>query len=164
MFKCNAEFKLSKHQQLIRTQFVQTLEFIFTTKLKQNSSTVLPVSNYLVSWTTRIVYDFNYFTISFFLPVIRAPTVKKLLGVPIIPVAPVKAAQPAFSFTEALKKYVQAQKRQSLPPANPSNTTSVPTQTAKPTNQNKPAVSSVLSQRIRSLENQVKGRKKGKKR
>ncbi|KAK1378140.1 mitochondrial inner membrane protein OXA1-like [Heracleum sosnowskyi] len=95
--------------------------------------------------------------------VIRAPNVKKLLGIPNIPVARVTTAQPAFSFTEALKKYVQAQQRQSPPPSNPSNTTSVPTQTAKPANQNKPAVSSVLSQRIRSLENQVKGRKKGKK-
>ncbi|KAL8103085.1 mitochondrial inner membrane protein OXA1-like [Apium graveolens] len=108
-------------------------------------------------WITSNVFALLYGS------VIRAPTMKKLLGIPIIPVAPVTAAQPAFSFTEALQKYAQAQQSKSLPPANPSNTTSIPTHTAKPTNQNKPAVSSVLSQRIRSLENQVKGRKKGKK-
>ncbi|KAL1826479.1 hypothetical protein DCAR_0205575 [Daucus carota subsp. sativus] len=99
--------------------------------------------------------------------VIRAPKVKKFLGVPIIPVARATTAQqPAFSFTEALKKYVQAQQRRSLPPANPSNATSLPTETEKPTNTNitKTSTSSILSQRIRSLENQVKGRKKGKKR
>lgn len=91
--------------------------------------------------------------------------VKNFLGVPIIPVAPATTAQqPAFSFTEALKKYVQAQQRKSLPPASPSNATSLPTETAKPTNITKTATSSILSQRIRSLENQVKGRKKGKKR
>lgn len=88
---------------------------------------------------------------------------KKFLGVPIIPVAPA-TAQPAFSFKEALQKYVQAQVRKSLPPARPSNATSLPTETAKPTNITKTATSSILSQRIRSLENQVKGRKKGKKR
>ncbi|KAL1806036.1 hypothetical protein DCAR_0831784 [Daucus carota subsp. sativus] len=109
-------------------------------------------------WITSNLFSLLYGS------VIRAPTVKKLLRIPVIPVAPVTTAPPAFSFTEALKKYVEAQKRQPPPPANPSNTSSIPTQTEKPANQNKPAVSSVLSQRIRSLENQVKGRKKGKKR
>ncbi|KAL8091303.1 mitochondrial inner membrane protein OXA1-like [Apium graveolens] len=105
----------------------------------------------------------NLFSLCYGL-VIRRPVVKKFLGVPIIPVAPATTAQqPAFSFTEALKKYVQAQ-RKSLPPASPSNATSLPTETAKPTNITKTATSSILSQRIRSLENQVKGRKKGKKR
>lgn len=88
--------------------------------------------------------------------VIRKPEVKKFLGIPIIPVTPPSTdKKPAISFFEALKKYAAAQQRQSL--SSPAEASS------KPTNQ-RIATSSVLNQRIKSLEKEVKGRKKGKKR
>ncbi|KAL0447760.1 UNVERIFIED_CONTAM: Mitochondrial inner membrane protein OXA1-like [Sesamum latifolium] len=65
-------------------------------------------------------------------------------------------SKPAFSFFDALKKYTAAQQQQPVS----SSTEASPKPTA---NQRIPS-SSVLSQRIKSLEKEVKGRKKGKKR
>lgn len=90
--------------------------------------------------------------------VIKRPGVKDFLGVPKIPVAPPSTLpqQPAFSFFDAIKKYAAAQ--QQLPkPA------SSPVVAPKPTHQ-RITSSSVISQRLKSLEKEVKGRKKGKKR
>lgn len=96
--------------------------------------------------------------------VLKAPGVKKFLGLPDIPVPPPSTAdQPAFSFKEVLKKYVEAQQQLAPSPTDPSKPASLPTEPLKPVNQRIPS-SSVLSQRIRSLEKEIKGRKKGKKR
>ncbi|CAH9132194.1 unnamed protein product [Cuscuta epithymum] len=94
----------------------------------------------------------NLFSLTYGLA-LKKPEVKKLFGVPIIPVAPPTAGQkPGFSFSEAISKYAASQNQaQSL-----SNDAS------RPSNQ-RISSSSVLSQRIRSLEKQVKERKKGKK-
>lgn len=80
---------------------------------------------------------------------------KKLLGIPIIPVAPQSPAsqKPGFSFFEAMNKYSAAQHEAQ---------SAATDDTSRPTNQRIPP-SSVLSQRIRSLEKQVKEKKKGSK-
>ncbi|KAG8375104.1 hypothetical protein BUALT_Bualt10G0065600 [Buddleja alternifolia] len=99
----------------------------------------------------------NLFSLTYGL-VIKKPEVKKFLGIPIIPVTPPSSTdqKPGFSFFEALKKYAAAQQPKSLP--TPVEESSKPTTTQRIT------PSSVLNQRIRSLEKEVKGRKKGKKR
>ncbi|KAL2516703.1 Mitochondrial inner membrane protein OXA1 [Abeliophyllum distichum] len=101
----------------------------------------------------------NLFSLTYGL-VIRKPEVKKLLGIPIIPVTPPSSTdqKPAFSFFEAIKKYAAAQQQQSLPSPGAS-----PGEASKPTNPRIPS-SAVLNQRLKSLEKEVKGRKKGKKR
>lgn len=87
-------------------------------------------------------------------PVLKYPGVKKFLGVPEIPVTkPTTAPQPAFSALEALKR-AMAVKAES--PAVPLESGKLPDQRISST--------SVLSQRIKSLEKQAKGRKKNKKR
>jgi YidC/Oxa1 family membrane protein insertase len=86
--------------------------------------------------------------------VLKCRGVKKFLGVPEIPVAqPTSAPQPAFSAFSALK----------LPTMVKQEPTSVPSESVKlPDRRISP--SSNISQRLRSLEKQVKGRKKNKKR
>ncbi|XP_011101043.1 mitochondrial inner membrane protein OXA1 [Sesamum indicum] len=97
----------------------------------------------------------NLFSLSYGL-VIKKPEVKKFLGIPIIPVTPPSTNQkPGLSFFDSLKKYAAAQQKQSL--SSPAEASS------KPTNQ-RIAPTSVLNQRIKSLEKEVKGRKKGKRR
>ncbi|KAL6533589.1 hypothetical protein OROHE_013422 [Orobanche hederae] len=87
---------------------------------------------------------------------IRKPEVKKKLGIPSIPVPPPSADQkPAFSLFEALKKYAAAQQQQSL---------SSPTEASSKATNQRIAPPSALNQRIKSLEKEVKGRKKGKRR
>ncbi|KAL0458095.1 UNVERIFIED_CONTAM: Mitochondrial inner membrane protein OXA1 [Sesamum latifolium] len=98
----------------------------------------------------------NLFSLTYGLA-LKKPEVKKFLGLPILPKAPPPTVQkPAFSFFDALKKYTAAQQQQPVS----SSTEASPKPTA---NQRIPS-SSVLSQRIKSLEKEVKGRKKGKKR
>ncbi|KAK6129945.1 hypothetical protein DH2020_036339 [Rehmannia glutinosa] len=97
----------------------------------------------------------NLFSLAYGL-VLKKPAVKKFLGVPIIPKAPPSTVQkPGFSFSEVLKKYADAQQRQSL--------SSSAEASSKPAANQKISSSSVLSQRIKSLEREVKGRKKGRK-
>ncbi|KAL5541287.1 hypothetical protein UlMin_042509 [Ulmus minor] len=85
---------------------------------------------------------------------LKYPGVKKFLGVPEIPVPPPSTApQSTFSFS-ALKEQLTAGKPES------SSSTSEP---SKLTNRTISS-SSVISQRLRSLEKQVKGKKKNKKR
>ncbi|XP_059288790.1 mitochondrial inner membrane protein OXA1-like [Lycium ferocissimum] len=117
----------------------------------------------------------NLFSLSYGL-VIKNHAVKKALGVPIIPVSPPskqKPGQPAVPFFEMLEKYRAAQKhiaeqqhaaKQNAAASRQPALSSPPVEeTSRPTSQQVPA-SSVLSQRIRSLEKEVKGRKKNKKR
>ncbi|KAL6986406.1 hypothetical protein U1Q18_019770 [Sarracenia purpurea var. burkii] len=100
-------------------------------------------------WVTSNIFSLMYGL------VLKAPGMKKLLGVPEIPVAPptCSAEKPAFSFFDALKKYAAAQKA-----------TSSLVEASKPAVDQRISSSSVISQRLRSLEKQVKGRKKNKKR
>ncbi|KAL0297523.1 UNVERIFIED_CONTAM: Mitochondrial inner membrane protein OXA1 [Sesamum radiatum] len=98
----------------------------------------------------------NLFSLTYGLA-LKKPEVKKFLGLPILPKAPPPTVQkPAFSFFDSLKKYTAAQQQQSVS----SSTEASPKASV---NQRIPS-SSVLSQRIKSLEKEVKGRKKGKKR
>ena len=80
---------------------------------------------------------------------------KKFLGVPKISVVPLASTseKPSLSFLETLKKFAAAQQvaSSSVEPAKPAADQRIPS-------------SSVTSHRLRSLEKQVKGRKKNKKR
>lgn len=83
---------------------------------------------------------------------LKAPRVKKFLGLPEIPVAPASTTPPSsFDLLEALKQQVAARQEPASPlPVEPSSKPGVP----------RISPASVLSQRLRSLEKQVKGRKK----
>ncbi|KAI7995289.1 Mitochondrial inner membrane protein OXA1 [Camellia lanceoleosa] len=97
----------------------------------------------------------NLFSLTYGL-VLKVPGVKKFLGVPQIPVGPpplTAEEKPAFSFFETLKKFAEAQKV---------NSSAI--EGSKTTVNPRISSSSVTSQRLRSLEKQVKGRKKNKKR
>lgn len=95
--------------------------------------------------------------------VLKAPGVKKFLGVPEIPVAPpatTTADKPALSFFESIKKYAAAQKY--LAEQQAASQTRVDVST--PAADQKTSSSALINQRLKSLEKQVKGRKKNKKR
>lgn len=113
--------------------------------------------------------------------VIKNPEIKKFLGIPIIPVTPPPPGsstgpKPGFSFFEALNKFMAAkqkeflqqkealQQKQSLQQQQPLPSSFE--ETPKPTNPRiAPSTSSpALNHRIKTLEKEVKGRKKGKKR
>lgn len=113
----------------------------------------------------------NLFSLSYGL-VIKNHAVKKALGVPIIPVSRPTEQKPALPFFETLKKYAAAQQhiaakqhaaKQNAAESQQSALSSPPVEESRPTSQ-RVSASSVLSQRIRSLEKEVKGRKKNKKR
>ncbi|CAN4127218.1 unnamed protein product [Withania somnifera] len=113
----------------------------------------------------------NLFSLSYGL-VIKNHAVKKALGVPIIPVSPPTEQKPGLPFFETLKKYAAAQQhiaaqqhtaKQNAAASQQPTLSSPPVEESKPTNQ-RVSASLVLSQRIRSLEKEVKGRKKNKKR
>ncbi|GFQ07995.1 hypothetical protein PHJA_002943500, partial [Phtheirospermum japonicum] len=94
--------------------------------------------------------------------VLRKPEVKKFLGIPIVPVTPPSTNQkPTYSFFESLKKYADAQQEHHHQSS--SSSSSSPSETSSKPANTKISSSSVLSQRIRSLEREIKGRKKGKK-
>ncbi|KAG6791609.1 hypothetical protein POTOM_000734 [Populus tomentosa] len=85
---------------------------------------------------------------------LKAPGVKKFLGLPEMPVAPASTTPSSFDLLEALKQQVAARQEPASPlPVEPSSEPGV--QRISP--------ASVLSQRLRSLEKQVKGRKKNNK-
>lgn len=112
----------------------------------------------------------NLFSLCYGL-VIKKPEVKKLLGIPIIPVTPPSTStstgqQPEFSFFGAIKQFADAQAKQITAASQSQSQQSLSSPgeaSPKPTSQRIPS-SSVLNQRIRSLEKEVKGRKRGKKR
>ncbi|KAH7557327.1 hypothetical protein JRO89_XS11G0121000 [Xanthoceras sorbifolium] len=88
---------------------------------------------------------------------LKVPGLKKALGVPQIPVAPpTTSPQPSFSLFSAIKQVSEAKAARQA-------SASLPAEPSKGTDQ-RISSSSVLSQRLRSLEKQVKGRKKNKKR
>ncbi|KAH9719172.1 mitochondrial inner membrane protein OXA1 [Citrus sinensis] len=98
----------------------------------------------------------NFFSLVYGL-VLKVPGVKKMLGVPEIPVVQQTTdPKPSFSLFSAIK---QASEAKAARQASASVTAEQPKSTEQ-----KISSSAVLSQRIRSLEKQVKGRKKNKKR
>ncbi|KAL3498986.1 hypothetical protein ACH5RR_041718 [Cinchona calisaya] len=119
-------------------------------------------------WITSNIFSLMYGL------VIKNPAVKNALGIPIIPVTPPSPGEqkPAFSFLEAVKKYAAAQAaaqhKQTLSSAAESaqhnKALSSPAEASKPASQQRIPSSGVMSQRLSSLEKEVKGRKKGKKR
>ena len=85
---------------------------------------------------------------------LKAPGVKKALGVPEIPKQPVGTApRPSIDLYSALKQARAAAEESA----------SVPVAPTKVSNQ-RISSSSAISQRLKNLEKQVKGRKKNKKR
>ncbi|KAF7139013.1 hypothetical protein RHSIM_Rhsim07G0082400 [Rhododendron simsii] len=104
----------------------------------------------------------NLFSLTYGL-VLKAPGVKKFLGVPEIPIAPSSATsadKPALSFFESLKKVAAAQKYFAEQQAAPQSRIEAST----PAADQKTSSSSLINHRLKSLEKQVKGRKKNKKR
>ncbi|XP_050229638.1 mitochondrial inner membrane protein OXA1 [Mercurialis annua] len=101
-------------------------------------------------WITSNFFSFAYGG------VIKYPGVKKYLGVPEIPVAPPSTTpQTPFSLSAVLK---QALASKQIP------ATSSPVESQSKGSNQRITSTSVLSQKIKSLEKQVKGRKKNKKR
>lgn len=116
------------------------------------------------------LYNMSHF--SSCVSVIKNHAVKKALGVPIIPVSRPTEQKPALPFFETLKKYAAAQQhiaakqhaaKQNAAASQQPALSLPPVEESRPTSQ-RVSASSVLSQRIRSLEKEVKGRKKNKKR
>ncbi|XP_011017708.1 PREDICTED: mitochondrial inner membrane protein OXA1-like isoform X2 [Populus euphratica] len=97
----------------------------------------------------------NLFSLTYGL-VLKAPGVKEFLGVPKVPVAPPTTAAKSSSFDlfSAIKQLSTARKEPTL---------SLPIEPPK-LFEHKKSSSSVITKRIRSLEKEVKGRKKNKKR
>uniref|UniRef100_A0A6M2FC93 Membrane insertase YidC/Oxa/ALB C-terminal domain-containing protein n=1 Tax=Populus davidiana TaxID=266767 RepID=A0A6M2FC93_9ROSI len=97
----------------------------------------------------------NLFSLTYGL-VLKAPGVKEFLGVPKVPVAPRTTAAKSSSFDlfSAIKQFSTARKEP---------TPSLPIEPPK-LFEHKKSSSSVITKRIRSLEKEVKGRKKNKKR
>ncbi|GAU40316.1 hypothetical protein TSUD_64810 [Trifolium subterraneum] len=97
----------------------------------------------------------NLFSLSYGM-VLKVPGVKKTLGIPDLPPPePSSSPKAPFSIFEAIKKAASVAKSQS----------SMPVESSKQSNKKLPSSSSsaVISQRLRSLEKKVKGRKKSKK-
>ncbi|KAL1569179.1 mitochondrial inner membrane protein OXA1-like [Salvia divinorum] len=120
-------------------------------------------------WITSNLYSLAYGL------VIKKPEVKRMLGIPDIPVPPPSANQkPGLPFFEMLKKYAASQQQmnslppptdRSLSPPEQSSSSSSADETSKPGNRKlRSTPSSALSRRIKNLEKEVKGRKKGNKR
>ncbi|KAM0059867.1 putative membrane insertase YidC/ALB3/OXA1/COX18, membrane insertase YidC/Oxa1 [Helianthus debilis subsp. tardiflorus] len=110
-------------------------------------------------WITSNLFSLVYGAI------IKKPSVKKMLNIPIIvppPPSPAGESKPAFSFFEGLKKYAAAQAHKQHQESQRSLTTTSQKSTSedqKSSNQRE-SRASVLSQRIKRLEKEVKGRKK----
>ncbi|XP_073291367.1 mitochondrial inner membrane protein OXA1-like [Primulina huaijiensis] len=139
-----------------------TVEFNAQEGLEGNptANTIKNVSRVFVVLTIPLTASFpkaifcywitsNLFSLAYGL-VIKKPDVKKLLGVPIIPMMkPLIDQKPGFSLSEVVKKYAAASSSDRVSPQLPASP-----QIASP---------SVLSQRIKSLEKEVKGRKEDEK-
>lgn len=92
------------------------------------------------------------------LAALKRPGVKKFLGIPEIPVTPPSSSQQS---TQPTFSQLMSTLKQSTAVAQERNST--PAESSKLTDR-RISSSSVISQRLRSLEKQVKGRKKNKKR
>ncbi|XP_071705319.1 mitochondrial inner membrane protein OXA1-like [Rutidosis leptorrhynchoides] len=144
-----------------------TVEFNMQEGLEGNpaASTMKNVSRAFAALTVPLTASFpkalfcywitsNLFSLVYGL-IIKRPGVKKLLNIPIIvppPPSPAGESKPAFSFFEGMKKYAAAKAMQQRQLEAPTPTT---------TNQ-RVSKTSVLSNRIRILEKNAKGRKKNK--
>ncbi|KAL0546996.1 hypothetical protein IC582_016916 [Cucumis melo] len=100
-------------------------------------------------WVTSNLFSLAYGA------ALKVPGVKKALGVPEIPQANNKSPtpQPAFSFFNAMKQATSAA-------SNQATTTSTLTTQSSQSQDRKISSSSLISQRLRILEKEVKGRKK----
>lgn len=98
--------------------------------------------------------------------VLKIPGLKKALGVPNIPVPPPGTAQntPAFSLLEAIKKAAAASRPKIPAPVSSSADQAKPVDGKTTSSSSSTSSSAVLSQRLKSLERQVKQKKKNKKR
>lgn len=104
-------------------------------------------------WVTSNVFSLMYGL------VIKRPAVKKFCGIPKIPVAPpTSGPQSDFSLAAIYKQYKEGLQKHTSSPVEP------PSPDQPKLTDRKISSSSVINQRIRSLEKQVKGRKKNKKR
>ncbi|KAG4117523.1 hypothetical protein ERO13_D12G237500v2 [Gossypium hirsutum] len=107
-------------------------------------------------WITSNIFSLGYGL------VLKAPGMKKALGVPEIPKQPVVTTpQPSIDLYTALKQTLKQAKTASQ------QSTSLPIEPTKVANQitsSSSSSSSTINQRLRNLEKQVKGRKKNKKR
>ncbi|CAJ2664451.1 unnamed protein product [Trifolium pratense] len=101
-------------------------------------------------WITSNLFSLAYGT------VLKVPGMKKTLGIPEIPAAPTSSPQSPFSIFPALKQPASAADSQSSSPVE------LPVESPKRPNK-KTSSSAIISQRLRTLEKQVKGRKKNKK-
>ncbi|KAK1438509.1 hypothetical protein QVD17_04318 [Tagetes erecta] len=125
-------------------------------------------------WITSNLFSLVYGLI------IKKPSVKKMLNVPIIvppPPSSTSGSKPTFSFFEAMKRYAkaEAEKRHKAgqttnPPTSNHSISPLSLPSEKPTAEDqksanqKESRAAVLSQRIKRLEKEVKGRKKKQKR
>ncbi|TYK16567.1 mitochondrial inner membrane protein OXA1 [Cucumis melo var. makuwa] len=108
-------------------------------------------------WVTSNLFSLAYGA------ALKVPGVKKALGVPEIPQANNKSPtpQPAFSFFNAMKQATAAASNQATSAAsNQATTTSTLTTQSSQSQDRKISSSSLISQRLRILEKEVKGRKK----
>ncbi|KMT11921.1 hypothetical protein BVRB_5g098850 [Beta vulgaris subsp. vulgaris] len=105
-------------------------------------------------WVTSNIFSFAYGS------VLKVPGVKKAIGVPEIPIPPPSSSkqstQSGFSFFEALKQ-ASAASQTKKPVSTPAASDQPKLTEGKPSSS-----STVLSQRLKSLERQVKQRKKNK--
>ncbi|KAI7742459.1 hypothetical protein M8C21_007620 [Ambrosia artemisiifolia] len=114
-------------------------------------------------WITSNLFSLVYGAI------IKKPSVKKMLNIPIIvppPPSPASESKSGFSFFEGLKKYAAAQAYQKHQAGlkNLTTTNQKPTSEDQKSSNQRESRASVLSQRIKRLEKEVKGRKKNHKR
>ncbi|XP_017973829.1 PREDICTED: mitochondrial inner membrane protein OXA1 isoform X1 [Theobroma cacao] len=178
-FKCGGAYwfmDLTTPDDLYILPVLTALSFLITVECNMQegmegnpaAGTIKNVSRVLAALTIPFTMSFpkaifcywitsNLFSLTYGL-VLKAPGVKKALGVPEIPKPPPGAAQkPSVDLFAALKQAV----KQGRPATQES--TSLPVEPAKVSNQITSS-SSAISQRLKSLERQVKGRKKNKKR
>ncbi|XP_050385965.1 mitochondrial inner membrane protein OXA1-like [Argentina anserina] len=94
-------------------------------------------------WLTSNIFSLTYGL------AIKTPKVKQLLNLPEIPKPPPAASQPPFPLFEAVKKDITIESEPSLP-----------TETSKKDSDRSISSSSILKQRLKSLEKHVNGKKK----
>ncbi|KAE8708291.1 Mitochondrial inner membrane protein OXA1 [Hibiscus syriacus] len=150
--------------------FLITVECNMQERMEGNpaAKTMKNVSRVLAALTVLFTMSFpkaifcywitsNLFSLTYGL-VLKAPGVKKALGVPEIPLQPaVTTPRPSIDLYTALKQTLKQAKTASQ------QSTSLPVEPTKASNQGTPPPSTI-NQRLRNLEKQVKGRKKNKKR
>ncbi|KAF9600381.1 hypothetical protein IFM89_008616 [Coptis chinensis] len=141
----NFLYPARKYYMLLRAQYATDFSLLIANFTAYYFSIhILAIFCY---WITSNIFSLMYGI------VIKRPDVKKFLNLPAFPVTSTPAPKPAFSVLSALKM--------SNPAAE--GPASLNTENSKRSD-GKISSSSVISQRLRTLEKQVKGRKKNKKR